>query len=200
MKKDWLSTLFSLFFELTSEPNFPLPGIWVHLLMLFHFSQTLSPLFKLHFSQFTGVSNIFFPGFIFYSNFANILTYTQNPNLFLLVYSLTIAILLYPLVLLLTALLMKRLLKTKITPNHLSIQACRLLLVIFNWVLIIPSLETLMNPFDCDWYTFSMPCQTIGAIYIVFSVISIFWAVVLCFLLSYIRKDFYFSANGIEFQ
>ena len=198
MKKSLFASIWFVYLDLTMESSSELTPFRVHLAFFLYFSQTLTPLFKLCMPKFVGAHDYIFPNFIFYTNFANFIWFLKNNTLFFLAYSFAIFMVFFPCFFCIGIAILKHFHKMALSKKALSWQFCQFFLENYDWIFVVPILETLVNPLDCDWYSFKTNCTTSDTFYMVTGIITIFWACLQSFFLAFTVRNFRFQSNRMQ--
>ena len=193
MKKSFLRCLISLYMDLTVESDYELHPIEVHVAILFYFAQTLTPLFKLKLLE---LNDSFLGKIIFYMNFANFMGFLKNNYLFMMAFALSIFLVFFPMIFLIFATMMKYYHNLALNTT-IFFKLCCKFAENYNWIFVVPILETLVSPFDCDWYSFE-ECSLINSTFVVFSIVTVFWAFLLNLFLRISCQNFKFQSKRLE--
>ena len=209
MKKNFIEHLILVFFSLRSnQSELPSSRLTTHLALVSYFLQTLSVIFKIHYDDFINPLNNVFASFFIYSNYANMLIFLNNPYIFMFFYVCIVFLVIIPYVYLLIIAIFN-------FYSLISIQKMMNLttklnsffnnfLNYFIFIILIPSLEVLMSPFNSDWERFWNQILQNNDISHNLTILSSVFAIVLALLIGvillYSNKNYEFHYNRMDFE
>lgn len=198
-KASLISLIFFSLLSLTEVRNKP-SKLKLNLCLFLFFTHTLSAFFKLHYKEFDSFFAQIFPRIIYFTNFSNIIFYMKSARFFYLFYILTLVMIFMPYIFIIIEGVLNYFLKKTISKGNLIKMLTTFTIKNWNWFLIIPALEILMNPFECEWYTFTDNCSSFPEIINILSIVGIIFAIILQFFLVYLKKNYYFLDKDFSFE
>lgn len=197
----FISLLFSLSLSIIESTSSAFSKMYLNFCLFFFFSQTLSPFFKLHYHEFDDVLSTILANVFYFSNFSTLIYYIKSQSLFYLFYIVAFLMIFTPIFYVFFEGIFKYFFEKTVSKKNIIRKFTVAVVKAWNWFLVIPILDILTNPFECEWYTFSKEC-TVGfsrTLYVL-SVIGIIFAIFLQLFLVFMSKSFYFLDNGISFE